>query len=187
MAPTSAYADPGTLLGTAHELGDGFSVRLRLARPTDGPRVRSFLEALSPESRRLRFLTSMPEIGETTIRRFVFYDPRERMVLAATAPIDGLEQIVGLADIVLCETGLAEIGVVVADDFQGSGIGKLLSESVAHLALRQGATHLKAEVADRNNAMLGLMRRLGSTVTTVELGNTVVYTKLEPSAARNAA
>ena len=44
--------------------------------------------------------------------------------------LHGGEAVVGLADVALQATGLAEIGVVVADDSQGRGIGKLLSEAV---------------------------------------------------------
>ena len=187
MAPLDSYVDPGAMLVSTHELDDGTAVRLRLTRPTDGPRVRRLLDELSPESRALRFLAPMPHVSDDIVRHFVFYDPRERMVVAAAAQIDGIEQIVGLADLVLIETGLAEIGLVVAEEQRGQGAGKLLSEAIAHLALRSGATHLKAEVADRNGPMIGLMRRLGQTVTTLEQGNSVVYTKLEPPAARSAA
>jgi len=181
------YADPGALLAAAHELDGGDRVRLRLTRPSDARPVRDFLERLSPESRRLRFLVPMPTVREATVRHFTFYDPRERLVMAATLPVDGRERIAGLADVVLLETGLAEIGVVVADDQRGRGLGKLLSEAVATIALRHGATHLKAEVLDRNNRMLAIMRGLGPTVTTVEQGNSVVYTKLDPRALRHAA
>jgi RimJ/RimL family protein N-acetyltransferase len=190
MAPIEMpdrYADPGALLAAAHQLDGGDPVRLRLTRPSDAQRVREFLERLSPESRRLRFLVPMPTIRQGIVRHFTFYDPRERLVLAATLPVAGSERIAGLADIVLLETGLAEIGVVVADDQCGRGLGKLLAEAVATIALRNGATHLKAEMVDRNERMLAIMRRLGSTVTTSEQGNSVAYTKLNPQALRQAA
>jgi len=120
------------------------------------------------------------------VRHFAFYDPRERLTLAATMPGEGGEEVIGLADVALLATGLAEIGVVVADDAQGQGVGKLLSESVAALAIQRGATHLKAEMLEYNQPMMHLMQRLGSTVRTVEDGNTVAYTRL-PAGRRNAA
>src|SRR4051794_23305960 len=111
--------DPGALLATTHELDDGSRARLRLTRPTDLSKIEAFLEGLSPATRARRFLTATPAVPDSSIRLFVFYDPRERLSLAATEPCDGGEVVIGLADVALLATGLAEIGVVVADDSQG--------------------------------------------------------------------
>ena len=70
------------MLSTTHRLSDGSRVRLRLARPSDAPLVRDFLGGAS----------------DLVVRRFTFYDPRERLVLAATTFEGGVERIVGLAD-----------------------------------------------------------------------------------------
>ena len=164
--------DPGALLATTHRAGDGLRVRLRLCRPSDAPRVRSFLDGLSPATRE--------PVREA--RDFTFYDPRERLVVAAAGPVDGAEAILGLADCSLLATGLAELVVVVDDDAQGRGVGKLLTEAVAALARRQGATHLKAELPGDGGAMTRLMERLGATVETREDGVATLYTTLPPAA-----
>jgi GNAT superfamily N-acetyltransferase len=177
--------DPGTLLATTHQAGDGLRVRLRLCRPSDGRRVRTFLDHLSPETRHRRFLVATPQVGDNHVRHFTFYDPRERLVVAATHPEGRAEAIVGLADCALLETGLAELALVVADDAQGRGVGKLLSEVIAGLARQQGATHLKAELLDNNLPMRRLMERLGPTTRSVEDGVAVLYTAL-PARARAA-
>jgi GNAT superfamily N-acetyltransferase len=187
MAPDAHLADPGAMLATTHELADGSRARLRLTRPTDLPKIEAFLERLTPATRTRRFLVATPRLPENLVRHFAFYDPRERLTLAATMPGEGGEELIGLADVALLATGLAEIGVVVADDAQGQGVGKLLSESVAALAIQRGATHLKAEMLQENHEMLHLMQRLGSTVRTVEDGNTVAYTRLPAGRRRNAA
>lgn len=166
------------MLSRAHELESGLAVRLRLARPTDAQRVREFLERQSAETLARRFFTAMPRISEATVHHFTYYDPREALIVAATALIDGQEEIVGLADVVLLATGLAEIGVIVDDTHQGEGIGGLLSESIAWLAAQRGATHLKAEMLERNVPMLRLMERLGPTVQAMEHGVSTAYTKL---------
>lgn len=178
--------DPGTMLATTHELEDGARVRLRLTRPSDLPRIEAFLGRLSPETRARRFLAATPKLSDSLVRRFAFYDPRERLTLAAAMPGEGGEEVIGLADIALLSSGLAEIGAVVADDAQGHGVGKLLSEAVASLAVQRGARHLKAEMLADNTAMLHLMQRLGATVRTIEGGNTVAYTRL-PARRRHAA
>jgi RimJ/RimL family protein N-acetyltransferase len=168
------------MLATTHELGDGSRVRLRLTRPTDLPRIESFLSDLSEDTRARRFLVATPKPSRDTIRRFAFYDPRVRLTMAAARPGDGGEELIGLADVAFLHTGLAEVGLVVADDAQGQGLGTLLSEAVASLAIQRGATHLKAEMLQHNEPMFRLMRRLGSTVPTVEDGVTVAYTRLPP-------
>ena len=175
------------MLSQLHELDDGAGVRLRLTRPTDAALVRDFLERLSPATRHRRFLHAMPAVSDSTVRYFTFYDPRERITFAATELIDGVERIVGLADAAFVETGLAEIGVVVGDEHQGRGLGKLLSEAVAMLAIKRGATHLKAEMLAGNAPMIRLFERLGRTVRTVEDGTSTAYARLRADRRRTAA
>jgi GNAT superfamily N-acetyltransferase len=176
--PTPRLVDPGAMLSKTHELADASRVRLRLTRPSDAPAVRAFLERLTAETRTLRFLAPAPIVSDALVRHFTFYDPRERLMLAATMPADGTERIVGLADAAFLATGLAEIGIVVDDASQGRGLGKVLSEAVASVALQRGATRLKAEMLDGNMPMLRLLERLGPTVRTVEDGRSVAYTRL---------
>jgi acetyltransferase len=179
--------DPGALLAGTHELDDGRRVRLRLTRPSDAALVADFLERLSPETRRRRFLVPMPVVSDSTVRHFTFYDPRERMTMAATMLDGGTERIVGLADAAFLGTGLAEIGVVVGDEHQSHGLGKLLSEAIASLAIKRGATHLKAQMLSGNAPMLRLFERLGRTVRTVEDGTSTAYVRLSTDRRRRAA
>ena len=122
---------PASILTAAHELKDGTSARVRLTRPSDEPRVRVFLETLSEPSRYRRFMSGLSEVPDSIVSHFTFYEPRERLMLAATAPVDGTEAIIGLADIALLETGMAEIAVVVDDESQDKGVGTLLTRAVA--------------------------------------------------------
>lgn len=161
-------------------------MRLRLTRPSDTEPVHGFLEDLSEETLQRRFLTAAPSIGPKLVRHFTFFDPRERLVLAATTPADGRERIVGLADVALLATGLAELAVVVHDSEQSKGIGTLLAEAIAVLAARRGATHVKAEMIERNTAMLKVMRRLGPTMEAVESGNPVAYARIGATRTRAA-
>jgi len=181
-----ALADPGTLLSTTHEVDGGLRVRLRLARPSDALRMRQFFDGLSDETRHRRFFVAMPEISETFVRHFTFFDPRERLVVVAAAMIGHSEEIVGVADVALLETAVAELGVVVDDARQGVGVGKLLTEAIATLAIRQGATHLRARLLEGDGRMVALMRRIGHTMLTLTDGGSVAVTRL-PSPRRQAA
>lgn len=175
------------MLAAAHELEDGSRVRLRLTKPNDAGQVRAFLERLSPRTLERRFLVPMPNVQEQTVRYFTYFDPRERMTFAATMPGEGGERIVGLADAAFLGTGLAEIGVVVEDEIQGHGLGKLLSEAVASLAIKRGASHLKAQMLHGNVPMLRLFERLGRTVRSVEDGTSTAYVRLRADRRRSAA
>ena len=176
--PETTLADSGTLLATTHQVDGGLRVRLRLTRPSDAARARDFLERLSPETRQRRFLSPMPDISRTVVDHFTFYDPRERLVIAATAPGEGGEQVVGLGDVSFVSTGIAEIGLVVEEEHQSRGIGRLIAEAIASLALSRGATHLKAEMLDSSPAVMKVLGSIGRTVSTVEDGRSVAYAKL---------
>ena len=186
-SPQPRLADPGAMLSGGHTLDDGARVRLRLTRPSDAVLVRAFLEGLTAETRQRRFLVPMPQVSESIVRHFTFYDPRERITFAATVPGEVGEQIVGLADAAFVGTGLAEIGVVVADEHQHQGLGKLLSEAVASIAIKRGATHLKAQMLSGNVPMQRLFERLGRTVRSVEDGTSTAYVRLRADRRRDAA
>ena len=182
----SQLADAGTLLATTHRLAGGLDVRLRLTRPSDESRVREFLERLAPETRQRRFRTPMPRVTQNVVDHFTFYDPRKRLVVAASGPGIGGEEIVGLADVSFAATGQAEIGLVVDDEHQSRGIGKLLTEAIASLAVGRAATHLKAEMLDSDPAVISLLSDIGRIVRVVENGHAVAYAKL-PARSRWAA
>jgi hypothetical protein len=116
MALVDRALDLGALLATSYEIEGGRRVRLRLARPSDVPLVREFLAGLSGEAPR------------ELVRRFTFYDPRERVVLAATMLADGHERVVALGDAAF--TDLPE--VVLDDELEDTGLADLMTEAVAY-------------------------------------------------------
>ena len=173
--PQRHLTDPGALLATTHE-ADGLRVRLRLARPTDALRVREFLQRLSPHA-----------VPDSLVRSFIFQNPRERLVVAATAPLRGGEELIGMVSVGLTSTGVAELGIVVDERTRSRGVGKLLTEAVVSLAVRQGATHLRGELLpESEGAVRRLMERLGHTVEAVEDGKRVLYTTLAAPRSRAA-
>jgi GNAT superfamily N-acetyltransferase len=173
------------MMATTHELESGLRVRLRLTKPTDARRVRAFLSRVSRDSLRRRFRRTDP--GEIDHRELTYYHPRERLVLAAATPCDGDEAIVGVADVTLLETGVAEIGMLVDDEHQTRGIGRLMSEAIAQMAIQRGAKHLRAPLAEPNPAMVALMERIGPTVKVTDTDGAAAYTRLPAVRRRNAA
>ena len=112
------------MLATSYELDDGSRARLRLARPSDVPLVDEFLAG--PDG---------APVPDELVRRFTFYDPRERVVLAATMLDGGRERIVALGDAAFHD--LPEI--VVADEMRDSGLADLMADVVAYYTRLQPA------------------------------------------------
>ena len=111
------------MLASTHALHDGSRVRLRLTRPSDLPRIEAFLEGVDREAQ---------------VRAYTFYDPRERLTVAATRPARRGEEIVGLADV---EIATADVDVLVDDEQADRGLDELLIEAGTELANQRATRH----------------------------------------------
>ena len=100
------------LFTRTHALDSGPRVRLRLARSTDRDAVAALLAS--------RGVTT----SEIAVRRLLAYNPIDRRVLCAFAPLDGTETLVGIGAIDL-HPG-AEIDTLVVDERLTGGLGELL-------------------------------------------------------------
>jgi RimJ/RimL family protein N-acetyltransferase len=123
----------------------------------DRGRVQRFYEQLSTDTVYRRFFTaSRPAAAE--LRRLFDTDPGGRDALVAVAGDDA----VGLAEGARPrhQPEAVEIGVVVADAWQGSGIGGRLVRALVHRAAARGAVTIQADTLADNYRMARLMRRI---------------------------
>jgi hypothetical protein len=107
-----------------YPLEDGPRVRLRLAWRGDEPAVRDLLRRRDVEA------------SELELRRLLLFDPKERVVLCAFAPIDGSETLVGIGAIDLGEA--AEPDTLVVDERLAGGLSSLLGEALVGRARAHG-------------------------------------------------
>ena len=83
------------------------------------------------------------------------------MALAATAMLDG-ETLLGVARYVRDKDNqAAEFALVVADSWQGRGIGTRLMAKLIDAARRRGVKRLYGDILATNRPMLQLARKLG--------------------------
>ena len=142
-------------------LRDGRTVHLRPARPQDEAAVEDYLVGLSDETRRLRFWEVSLDVGETA-RSAV-----ERRPQGARDPIgvDGCSASPGSSAERSSSRrrapATAEVGISVADDLQGLGLGSLLIAHLAAAAAEEGIAWLHADVMPENHAMLQVFRETG--------------------------
>ena len=139
-------------------LADGTVVQIRPIDPTDAERIVRFHESLSPETTRLRFFSFHPHLSDTEVARFTNVDHHDREALVATAGDDFL----GVARYDRLVPSLdAEVAFVVADKWQGSGIGSLLLDHLAARARAEGLQRFVAETLPENRRMLQVFAASG--------------------------
>jgi hypothetical protein len=118
--------DTGALLARTYELPNRQRVRLRLARRSDLPGLRALLAQRGIDPSPLE------------LERLVRYDPRRRLVLCATAPLDGTEAVVGVGAIELLAPR-REPDTIVVDERVTEGLPELLDAALVGRAARRVA------------------------------------------------
>ncbi|HZR02923.1 MAG TPA: GNAT family N-acetyltransferase [Burkholderiales bacterium] len=144
------------------KLRDGTTVYVRPISGEDAEREQAFVRALSPQSRYFRFLSGIRELTPQAIDRFTHPDPaREIALVALTSLLPDAEQ-VGVARCAWRAQGEeAEFAIVVADAFQGKGLGWNLMTHLIACAKSRAVPRIWGLVLANNSRMLDLMRALG--------------------------
>ena len=139
-------------------LRDGSTVRVRPLVPEDEEELRDLLEGLSVESRWLRFFSAGANLRRVASYMAALDESRGRgLVVVVGEP----ERIVAHAAYVREAPERAEVAFVVADEWQGRGIGTALLAHVAELAVADGVETLTAVVLADNHRMIQVFRDSG--------------------------
>jgi len=139
-------------------------VTLRPLRREDHDIEHAFVSGLSPETRSNRLLGGAKAITREYIDSLVSVDYARDMALAATTMLGG-ETLVGVARYVRdADKESAEFAIVIADAWQGRGIGTRLMRKLIDVARRRGLKRLYGDILAINRPMLELLRKLGFTL-----------------------
>lgn len=146
-----------------HEsLRDGTRVLVRPLGPDDAQAEREFIEALSPESRRFRFLGQIGHPTDEMIYRLTHVDRPRDIAFAATVPADAGELIVGISRYGASEDGSeCECAIAVRDDWQHRGVGTLLLAHLLQVAKARGIKRMWSIDLASNSRMDELARYFG--------------------------
>lgn len=143
-------------------LRDGTPVLIRSIGPQDAEREQAFVRGLSPESRYFRFLNTMRELPPRMLEEFTHPDPAREVALVALTGDQPAQQQIGVARYMKGADGRsAEFALVVADAWQGKGLGSLLMRELICAARTAGVRQLEGWVLASNHPMLKLMQALG--------------------------
>jgi len=147
-------------------LPSGESLRVRPVRHDDGELEEAFVCALSLESRYQRMLSGGTKVTPEWIDSMTHIDYDRHMAFAVTTASDGVEQFVGVGRYVIDAATLdADIALVLADAWQGQGLGHRLLATLLEHAQTAGVREAVGVVLATNKAMLRLARSMGFAVT----------------------
>lgn len=139
--------------------------RLRPIRPEDEPMEAKMFEKLSRESLYFRFFGFVPTVTHDFLTRFTHIDYDREMAIMAVVEEAGVDKMVGVVRIISDAWGeSAEYAIVVADDWQGQGLGSQMTDYIIDIAREMGIKKLYATALATNKAMLGLFEKKGFTV-----------------------
>ncbi|HZU80899.1 MAG TPA: GNAT family N-acetyltransferase [Acidimicrobiales bacterium] len=155
-APVPGRPDP------AHEsdvlLTDGTTAHVRDIIPGDADALVGFHQGLSTESIVLRFFGPHPRLSPAEVERFTTVDGVDRAALVA----ERAGQLVAVARYDRTPgRDEAEVAFVVADAYQGRGLGTILLEHLAVIARSHGIRRFVADTLADNHRMLAVLRGAG--------------------------
>jgi protein lysine acetyltransferase len=143
-------------------LPDGAPVLIRPIRADDKRMLTDGLRRLSDESVHRRFLTPKRSFSRAELRYLTEVDGRDHVALVAEHPSGPVRRLIAVARFVrlLDDPNAAEVAITVGDDWQGRGLGSVLSEQLAAEARRLGIRRFTATMAANNVPAHRLMARL---------------------------
>jgi acetyltransferase len=151
-------ADYPAHLARERRLADGRTVTIRPIRADDEAGEHRFFDHLSGDTKRLRFMKYASSVNGALIHFFTHIDYESHMAFVC----EHQGQLVGEARYVANPGGRScEFGVVIADDWHGSGIAALLMEALIAAAQARGFETIEGLVLRRNEVMLAFVRELG--------------------------
>ncbi|MBU6248741.1 MAG: GNAT family N-acetyltransferase [Xanthomonadaceae bacterium] len=164
-SPMPAAPLPAEALEGTHwidTLRDGTRVLIRPLRAEDSEREHAFIERLSGESRRFRFLCDFKEVSPALMQQLMDVHYPEQMAFVALAHDNGELREVGVSRYSATGEGhRCECAVTVAEDWRHRGLGVALMQHLIQLARRNGFQQMFSIDAADNEPMRELAHHLG--------------------------
>src|SRR5262245_5685487 len=157
-APYQDSAESGRLI-----LRDGSTAIIRIAQPSDREALVAFFNRLSPESKQKRFFSLAAPRDDWVNTLCDPSNPHEQLSLVVVRIVGGSPHIIATGSYLVekNQDNVAEVALTVDDALHGQGLGSLLLERLAQLAVNHGITRFWAVTHVDNRPMLEVFRRSG--------------------------
>jgi len=163
---------------------DGTEISIRPIRPEDEPLIVKFHSTLSERSVYLRYLYMLSldqRVSHERLTRMCFLNYEREMALVADRqdPASGEHEILGVGRLrKLQGANDGEFAVIVADLYQGTGLGSELMSRLIEIARKEGLSRLIADILSDNAVMQRLCEKFGFTLHR-KIGEDVVNAELK--------
>lgn len=143
-------------------LKNNLKVVLRPVKPTDETAMKDLFYSFSEDTIYHRFFGILKSMPHSRLQYFVNVDYEDRMGIAAIVGEPESEQIVALATYDLEKsTNMAEVAIVIHDDWQNLGLGTHLLGYLARVARERGISGFTAEVLADNPRAMKILHKIG--------------------------
>ena len=123
--------------------------------------MQQFVDRLSPEARRHRFFSESAPSTDLVAALCDSSKPRIQLTLVVTRIWEGSLRIIAAGSYWAKNEHTVEVAMAVDDEFHGKGLGTLLLERLAFIAIRHGFANLWAVTHVNNVAMREVFRESG--------------------------
>jgi len=146
-------------------LADGREITIRPIRPDDKRRLAAGHALMSPETQRMRYHAPKPHLTDADLRFLTEVDGVDHVAYIAVAA-GGPDVALGVGRFVRdrARPDTAEFAIVVADPFQGAGIGRAIAARLADAAVERGIRRFTATVLHENMKVRRLLTRISRTL-----------------------
>jgi len=159
---TAKTAATGAPQEWKEKLRDGTSVLIRPIRGEDAALERRFIETLSPQARRFRFLGGLKAPSAALLEQLTHPDVQHEAAFVALVADGAEKREIGVARFGARPDGVAcECAVVVSDDWRQRGLATLLMRHLIDVARARGIECMYSIDAADNAAMRDLAAHLG--------------------------
>jgi len=150
----------------------GIDIFVRPIRPEDAPLLVELFESLSQRSVYMRFFSPLKHLSHSMLARFTQIDYDREIALVALSESRLQEKMLGVARVINERNQKhAEFSVVVADQWQGKGIGAELLKRCLEIAKKRNIETVWGSVLAENLQMLKLGKKLGFKVSRLQGSN----------------
>jgi len=158
---------------------DGRAIVLRSITPQDKRIEKELIDGLSIQSSRYRFFHVIKEATEEMVNQFCDIDYKNEIAIIAEYNSNDKKRNVGVVRLFIDpnqQTG--EFAILVADNFQGSGLGTKFMETLIDIGRKKGLKSIYGIVLAENNGMLTLAKEFGFDIGVISSGEVRIARQL---------